>query len=299
MDKFLLFRFVPTMACNYHCSYCFIPDGEKEVKKSMFDLHSPEDWINAMSLWNGYDVEFYMWGGEPFSVDGTYDVVKGWSMLSHVVHNSRIDTNMSYVEKILKRCPTPKVKLNCSWHREYEGLESYFEKIKQLKELDMVGMANFVINDENLNFLKLRYGMSLSELVAKFDKIDVFMNIAVDFDVYRSGSFYERWKYGRMVKKYTCPQDLENLQCKKQAGNCHASKHFFTVHHDGSITQCASGEVVGNFFDGTIKVENEIFCKKDCPSIIAYPFRTDNEYPGRNSLMSYVDRNQRYRLENL
>jgi len=297
MKKYVLFRFVPTMGCNYRCSYCFIPNDHKARPETMFGNHPAQVWVEAMALWSDYDVEFYMWGGEPFSTNGTYELVKGWTKYAHVVCCSRIDTNMAYVDKILELCPTPKVKLNCSWHREYESLESFYGKVRRLQQENMVGMANFVANDSNLKYLKETCGKNLDNLIAMFDDIGVFMNVAADFSIFESGNFLKKRKYRNLLSKYTCPEDWKQLRCEKGACDCSASQHFFTVHQNGDITPCLSNDVVGNFFNGTLDTKQKVFCAERCPSLIAYPFRLDNDLPIRSSLMEYVERNRRHRRE--
>ncbi len=64
-----------------------------------------------MNNFKDYEVEFYAWGGEPFLLDGTYEVVKGWNQYEHVISGSRIDTNMAFAEKIADRVPSDKLKL--------------------------------------------------------------------------------------------------------------------------------------------------------------------------------------------
>ncbi len=43
-DKYILFRFVPTMRCNYRCSYCFLPGSEKSKHGLCSTIHTPEEW---------------------------------------------------------------------------------------------------------------------------------------------------------------------------------------------------------------------------------------------------------------
>jgi sulfatase maturation enzyme AslB (radical SAM superfamily) len=128
---FILFRFVPTMKCNYTCSYCFLSRQEKEVKEQMFDHHTPEEWIKGMENWMNHQVEFYMWGGEPFIMPDVYKVLSGWLSLPFVQKGNRIDTNTSFAEKILQEIPNnllEKLSLNCSWHTESEELPSLCQK---------------------------------------------------------------------------------------------------------------------------------------------------------------------------
>ncbi len=295
MKKYVLFRFVPTMGCNYRCSYCFLPNEQKSIKDTMFDTYAPEVWVEGMSQWSDYDVEFYMWGGEPFSIPGTFDVVKGWTDYRHVVCNSRIDTNMFFADEIAKRCPTSKVKLNCSWHREYEDLHSLFGKVVTLQELEMVGMVNFVASTENIEHLREEYGMTIDDLVDMFEKIDVFLNVASDINVFESRNIFKKKQVKNLLSKYTCPEDWHYLREKMSSTSCEASKSFFTVNKEGDITTCLGEDVVGNFFEGTLEIRDKIMCAQRCQSLVAYPFRLDNDFIPRNSLMSYVERNKAYR----
>ncbi|MEN6520918.1 MAG: glycosyltransferase [Armatimonadota bacterium] len=294
-DKYLLFRFVPTMRCNFRCSYCFVSNDEKSTRDTMFDLHSPEEWVRAMGNYSDHDVEFYCWGGEPFLLDGTYDIVKGWTAYDHVISGSRLDTNISFAEKIAKRCPTDKVKLNCSWHTQYHTLEQEESKIRLLNDLGMVGMLNFVASPYNMDILKSQYNMSVDDLIARFDEIGVFVNIAGDFalvDNPRSPGYAE---YKEFISQYLCPEDWKHLRCEKTSSVCEANRHFFTVHPNGDITPCLSGRVCGNFFKGTLNTLPAEVCNHKCPSLVAYPFRTDNQFPFRQHLVEYVNRNREYR----
>jgi MoaA/NifB/PqqE/SkfB family radical SAM enzyme len=292
---YLLFRFVPTMGCNYRCSYCFVPEGQKNVRDTLFDVYSPSDWVQGMAKWGDYDVEFYMWGGEPFSLAGTFELVKGWTEYDHIVSCNRIDTNTYFVEKILERCPTSKVKLNCSWHREYETLQNFFKKVVQLNEQEMVGMVNFVASESNIKFLLSNYNMNIDELVAMFDEIGVFVNVASDIIVFEGKNFLKKHKFKKILSKYTCPEDWNYQRETMSLSYCEASKHFFTVDNNGNIRACLSNEVVGNFFEGSLYIKDRIMCKKPCHSMVAYPFRMDNSFPYRSNLLAYVARNRAYR----
>lgn len=294
-DNYLLFRLVPTMRCNYRCSYCFLPHEEKAVRSTVFDLHPPEEWVRAMQNFSDHRVEFYFWGGEPFVIDGTYDLVKGWVEYDHVIGGSRIDTNMAFAEKIAQRCPTDKVKLNCSWHTQYHSYDQIFRKVQLLNDVGMVGMLNFVASPANLEVLRQQYDMTLDELISRFDEIGVFVNIAADFALVNGprNSGYDEYK--RMILQYTNPDDWRHLRSETSPTLCMANQHFFTVHPNGDITPCIGGAVCGNFFEGTLHKLPPAVCTKECPSIVAYPFRTDNSFPHVRHLPEYIRRNREYR----
>ena len=147
----VMFRFVPTMRCNFRCEYCFVDEKVKKSGATMFDNHSVDEWVEAMKKFDDYDVELYFWGGEPFCIEGTYELLREWVKMDHVIPGIRIDTNVFFADKIAEKCPSSKIKLNCSFHMQYHTLEEEFEKIKMLKELDMIGMVNFVASRYNLS----------------------------------------------------------------------------------------------------------------------------------------------------
>ena len=127
-----LFRFVPTMRCNFKCDYCFLGDTTLRAKETMFDNHSVNEWIDAMKLFSDKEIEIYMWGGEPFVLDDTYTLLKAWLAMDHITGGCRIDTNLFFADKIAERCPSDKLKLNCSYHMKYHTLDQQFAKIKKL-----------------------------------------------------------------------------------------------------------------------------------------------------------------------
>ena len=132
MADFLQFRFVPTMRCNLRCSYCFLPHSNGK-ESTMFDRYSVDRWINGMNNFSDHCVEFYMWGGEPFVLDETYDLVRGFAEYDFVQW-ARIDSNLTYTKKIIHRCPSEKVKIPCSWHTEKFDFGQLWERVMLLKK---------------------------------------------------------------------------------------------------------------------------------------------------------------------
>lgn len=293
----ILFRFVPTMRCNFRCEYCFVDESVKANGATMFDMHSVDEWVEAMRQFDNYDIEPYFWGGEPFCIEGTYDLLREWTKMEHIISGIRIDTNLFFADKIADRCPSNKIKLNCSYHMQYHTPEEEFRKVKMLKQLDMIGMVNFVASRYNLTHLWNDYHMTVIDLIRLFDDIGVFVNIAGDF-AYANNPQYERYEeYKRFILQFVSPEEWKWLRGEYGGERlCAAGQKMFTVGHDGNFTSCISSKSYGNFFDGILNVDVEpSACKKECPSLIAYPFRLDNDFPTCNHLMAYVDRNQRYR----
>lgn len=292
----IMFRLVPTMRCNFRCEYCFIDKSVKENGTTMFDSHSVDEWVEAMKQFDDYNIELYFWGGEPFCIDGTYDLLREWTKMEHVLPGIRIDTNIFFADKIAEKCPSNKIKLNCSYHMQYHTLEEEFKKVKKLKNLDMVGMVNFVASPYNLKHLKEDYNMTIKDLIQKFGDIDVFVNVAGDF-AYANNLKYERYEeYKNFILQFVSVEEWDWLRAKhSEARLCTAGQKMFTIGHDGEFSSCISKKCYGNFFDGVLNTEMEpLMCDKRCPSLVAYPFRCDNSFSSRNSLMEYVGRNQRY-----
>lgn len=297
MKKRYLFRFVPTMRCNFNCDYCFLGDSSARNKDNMFMHHSTEEWVNAMRNFSESEVEIYMWGGEPFLLDQTYDVLKAWLAMEHITDGCRIDTNIYFADKIAERCPSSKLKLNCSYHMQYHTLEQEVKKVKKLKELDMVGMVNFVASESNLKKLKNDYNMSVFDLIKLFSDINVFLNIAGDFSIANDVNNPRHDEYMDFILQFISPDEWEWLRGKNISRTCDAGKHFFTVDYEGNFTSCIKdNKIYGNFFDGHIRPD--LFsakCSKCCQSLVSYPFIKDNNYSPWKSLTEYVKRNEEYR----
>lgn len=296
MNEKYLFRFVPTMKCNFNCDYCFEGDSAKRPTATMFDNRSPEEWIKAMEQFSDKKIEIYMWGGEPFLLDGTYTVLKEWLAMDHIASGCRIDTNLFFADKIAERCPSNKLKLNCSYHMQYHTLEQQFEKIKKLKDLDMVGMMNFVASESNLKKLREEYQMSIHDLINKFAEIGVFVNIAGEFAIANDLKHPRHDEYMNFILQFISPNEWALLRGEPSKCKCDAGKYFFTVNYDGTLTSCIDDKKYGNFFDGVVKpAKRDKKCGKVCQSLISYPWREDNDCIPWNSLLEYVKRNEVHR----
>lgn len=291
-----LFRFVPTMKCNFGCDYCFLGKSSDRDKATMFDSHPVGEWVSAMRKFSDKEIEIYMWGGEPFLLDDTYTLLKEWLEMDHIVSGCRIDTNLHFADKIAQRCPSNKLKLNCSYHMQYHTLEQEFEKVKKLKDLDMVGMVNFVASESNMRKLKEEYNMSVHDLIDKFAEIGVFMNVAGDFALANNASYERRDEYMKFILQFVSPEEWELLRGKPNKCKCDAGKYFFTVNHDGRLTSCIDNGIYGDFFKGEVRPAVKAKkCRQLCQSLISYPFREDNDCVPWNSLLEYVKRNEAYR----
>ena len=294
----ILFRFIPTMKCNYRCKYCFLSDEEKSNGSTMFDEHTPAEWIDAMSRFSDYEVEPYMWGGEPFCVEGTYEILREWVKMDHVVSGFRIDTNIFFAEKIVQKCPSEKIKLNCSYHMQYHTLDEEFRKVKLLKDYDMVAMVNFVASPYNLKHLKEDYGMTVSNLINKFAEIGVFVNVAGDF-AFANDTKYKRYReYQDFIQQFISPDEWRWLRGVTVPTKCEAGRKYFWVDNDETLTSCIDYNTMprGNFFNAEIIREDEnTICNGGCKPIIQYSFRRDNNYPTIKKLLAYIERNEQYR----
>ena len=238
----------------------------------MFDRIGVNQWIEGMSNFKPYDVEFYMWGGEPFCIDDTFSLVKGFCSYEHVKW-ARIDHNMTKVDKIIELCPSPKVKINCSWHTERFSFEEIFRKTVLLHKYDMVGMVNFVASDSNLKYLKDN-SLEIEDLIKKFMDEGIFMNVAADFS---KGNDLD---YKKFITRYMTFEDWDYIHGLKPCFNvsCDAGESLFTVEHEGNFSVCADGSIAGNYFSGEINRKMIRCRKKECRSIISYCHRLDNDF---------------------
>jgi hypothetical protein len=268
----------------------------------MYDEIPPERWVEAMAQFANDEVEFYMWGGEPFCVDGTFDVVKGFAEYDFVQY-ARIDTNISAAKKIVTRCPSEKIKINASWHTEYFGYEQMWKNVMLPREQNMIAMVNFVASDANVAFIE-KEGIDLDDLIARFEDHGMYLNVAADF---HKGSDPE---YRDFMLKYMPDPDWEHIHHEHPPHGvaCNAAEHFFWVGLDGELTTCGAvkttgwwrketgPEVVGNFLEGVVKPQVRTCPQTQCPSIIGYHQRKDNDMSNRRHLEDYVARGRKHRL---
>lgn len=296
----LQFRFVPTMRCNLKCPYCFLPNARGD-EPTMFDEIPPARWVEAMKQYRAYEVEFYLWGGEPFLLDGTYDLVNGFLELDFV-RWCRIDTNMTFVKKILRRCADSRIKLNCSWHTHVFDFEQIWKHVLLLAETDMVGMVNFVASDENMEFLK-KQNLDLDDLVKRFYEKGIFLNVAAEFQKGDDPAYRD------IILKYMSQVDWDYIHNHhpSKGAPCDAAETFFTVDiKNGDLTTCGLMEkrllrkprpvVVGNFFSGKLKRHGIQPCPQEgCLSIVSYCHRQDNNLISKRHLDEYVKRNIEHR----
>ncbi|MDD7021847.1 MAG: radical SAM protein [Aeromonadales bacterium] len=296
MKEKYLFRFVPTMFCNFNCDYCFLGDVTKRSKDNMFKHHSAEEWIEGMKNFSNNEIEIYMWGGEPFLLKDTYKILKSWLAMDFISEGCRIDTNLWFAEKIAKLCPSPKLKLNCSYHMHYHSLDEEFRKIKLLKDLDMVGMVNFVASPSNMRTLKNEYKMTVFDLIDKFAEIDVFVNIAGDFAIANNRNYPRHQEYMNFILQFISPEEWTFLRGKDSPAFCSACQKFFFIQYDGEIKSCLDDSSYGNFFKGEIHPSPEPkICRKVCQSLISYPFREDNSFIPWQNLLQYIERCKKHR----
>jgi len=243
-----------------------------------------------------------MWGGEPFVLDETYDLVRGFAEYDFVQW-ARIDSNLTYTKKIIHRCPSEKVKILCSWHTEKFDFGQLWERVMLLKKRNMVGMVNFVASDTNMRFIE-QNNLQIEYIIKRFAKEDIFFNVAADFSRGNDPVYKE------YITKYMTVEDWNHIHGKypSKGAKCDAGLRFMNVGYDGAITSCGiirrnlfnKGEkeprILGNFFSGKIK-RNESACPQaSCRSIISYAHRTDNMFTSEKHLEDYVRRNTAHRI---
>ena len=290
--KFIQFRLIPTMSCNVSCSYCFLSKDDKSPTEDFFTHHSSQEWVAAMNQFKDHDVEFYMWGGEPFSHPQTYDLVKGFAEYDFVSW-ARADTNLTFAYEIAEKCPTAKLRLNCSWHTHLFDFDEMWKRVNVLNDLGMVCMVNFVATKQNLNYLE-KYNMTLDDLVKKFDDADIYLNVAPDF-----GEVDDK-DYKAFVTKYLTPLDYEYIfkHHKSRGTECQSGEHLFTIQNNGDLTSCANlNYIAGNFLQGVVKPKLSPCPTEHCVSIVSYAYQTRNDFKFKQHLDEYRLRNLKHRKD--
>ena len=76
-------------------------------------------------------------------------------------------------------------------------------------------MLNFVASKQNIKVLEQKYNLQVNDLVNRFADIDVFVNIAADFNLLRVLKGESYIDYKRMILQYQCEEDWKQLRCEK------------------------------------------------------------------------------------
>lgn len=303
----IIFLIYPTWFCNFKCPYCVASHlisnlGNREKKiPSMFDAHSTDDWIKALSEYGKiYDIEIYLSGGDPLCINQTYGFLAELVELPFVKY-IRLDHNMSMVTRLLKECHSEKIQINGSWHPLYLDYPTIYERACMLKEYNMIAMINYVASKENETYLCTHH-LDLDRIVDDFSKKNIFINIATD--IHRRNDDAYNANYARFVS----PSDHGYLtgELPSFGAECMAAMNFFTVEWDGAITTCklieddnskCSNELraVGDFFQGTL--ERKIgHCGMKCSNcIVMYVQRLDNAFQPEEHLSGYRQRTEQWR----
>ncbi len=289
-DNFLLIRFVATRYCNFRCPYCYLTDDQRNKKKTVFSHHSPDEWIDAIDVFKDRHLELYFTGGEPLLLDDFIYLLKA-TLDKEFVHSARIDSNLSRLDKFLTKINNPKVKFLASFHPTQVSFDKFIDKIKELKEKDMLALVNLVISKENMELL----GRPPHELADFLADKDIFLNIAKDFE--RGLKYGYDEKYKEYIDKLQYPVDniYMNMQNLHRGAFCGGGKHYISISRHGNIYSC-DGKEHGNIFSRPDLPESLITCDMPyCPSIVSYSFSTSNDFSPVEHLHDYVKRNKAYR----
>ncbi|MHC5163818.1 MAG: glycosyltransferase, partial [Planctomycetota bacterium] len=266
----------------------------------MFDTIPVSQWLSGVRNFSDHDLDIYMWGGEPFCIAPTYELVKGLDELDFVKW-MRIDTNLSYARKILNRCPSSKVRLNCSWHTERFDYSTVKKRMTQLHKRKMVGMLNFVASDVNLAYLK-SHNLDLDTIIRDFWDMGIYMNVAADFNKGNDPEYFD------FITQYMTVEDYKHIHGEYPSGQvqCDAGDHFFTIEHNGSLTSCGRVkqtlhgkkelEIVGNLFSGDLVRRQGCCPHNSCLSLVSYCHRMDNTFSCQQHLDDFVRRNVAHRV---
>ena len=162
--------------CNYRCSYCFYADKWGKHKYKTLYL-SVGEW---MRLWSAiYDkyrnIFLIITGGEPFIYPNFIEIIDKLSQLGLSIN---ITTNTSTnLDMFVGRMNPEKVSLSLSFHKEFETLESFIEKVKLIRSCNFQGCLNLVAYPPFLNEVKYFKDRLLEETGENFKVVAFFWEI--------------------------------------------------------------------------------------------------------------------------
>lgn len=177
--KYIHLLYVPTMACNMGCKYCYLEDNTKDEKTKYTALETLEYAVNKFKNSNVIPFNISLHGGEVTTLDKKdfYDIIKYISDYykfnkdiivngGFKIGNPHIKTNLYNLEKHIETIKEFNVSISgsldlpLSLHDEYrvtkggkKTLDKIFENIKLLEDIPNKKKVSATIFKEHFNYL--------------------------------------------------------------------------------------------------------------------------------------------------
>ena len=280
---------LPSLLCNYNCSYCRIKS------KTRFDYeHELDEWLDALIRIGAPVV--HIAGGEPTALKGFEEFVVNYPSSVRMTTNLWRDPSKYSLEFWQKF-----EYMTLSFHPEYTTIEEFAEKVDYLVKL-------FKDPDECP-----RMACTIVAIPEYLDNITGWIEMLSDLGVNARAQYYNA-PADDSTKTYT-DDELKRLKqlnipmSAKVAGqevyskptlkSCDAGRHYVHINMRGTAKRCSRDKLSpGNIFDGTFKwFETNKNCVTACTEACDLTF-TEHKVINKSTLGGQIKKiikiNKRY-----
>ena len=289
--KFIHLLYVPTMACNMACKYCYLEDNTKELESKYDALETLKFAVNKFKESNVIPFNISLHGGEVTTLNEKtfHDIIKFisdyYSDNREVITNAgfkvgrpHIKTNLYNIDKHIDTIKEFNVSISgsldlpLSLHREYrvtkdgkDTLDKIFANIKLLENIDNKKKVSATIFKEHYDHIdEIIEDMKYLHKNTCLDMND--FNFMIGFD-YNSNSMLHHITeeeqvefYKRMHKEFDGTELDKGVNGPRfdefgpgYCSNCeNCGEKFFLLERNGDIYSCVRGQKNPNFYYGNI-----------------------------------------------
>lgn len=294
--KFIHLLYVPTMACNMECKYCYLEDNTNDIKTKYKPLETLEYAINKFRASNVIPFNISLHGGEVtvLSKEDFHDIIKFISdyykknkkiitEAGFKIGTPHIKTNMYDLEKHLDTIKEYKVSISGSLdlplnlHNEYrvtkgnqKTLDKILKNIELLKDIPNKKKVSATIFKEHFNHLdEIIEDIKYLHKNTCLDMND--FNFMIGFDYNSNGILHHISEeeqlelYNRMHEEFD-GTDLDygvngpwfDEFGPEYCSNCdNCGEKFFLLEKNGDIYSCVRGQKNQDYYYGNI-YENSV-----------------------------------------
>lgn len=213
--------FHPILICNYLCSYC--PYRKYYDHGKLYDSRiEPEEWIELFKKFPPSIITVS--GGEPLLYKNLVPLLKGLSESGHII--SQVVSNLSEGYERFVDLAKMGVRLQASFHDEYNNKEDFGSKLSFLKKKNVNVVVNFVATKENIAKHESYKDYFEKELGVAF-KLDAYEDVTIE-KVEKTSAKIHGENY--ISKRH----ETDNLELK----SCLGGSKYFVVMPNADVYRC-------------------------------------------------------------
>jgi len=289
--KFIHLLYVPTMACNMQCKYCYLEDNTKDDKSKYKPLETLEYAINKFKKSNIIPFNISLHGGEVTTLNEQdfHDIIKYISdyyqenkellnLNGFKVGTPHIKTNLLNIDKHLETIKEYKVSISgsldlpLSLHNKYrvtkgnqETLTKILDNIELLRDIPCKKKVSTTIFKEHFNHLdEIIKDIKYLHKNTCLDMND--FNFMIGFDYNSNGILHHITEEEQLVLYNRMHEEFDDTELDAgvngpwfaefgpgYCSNCdNCGEKFFLLERNGDIYSCVRGQKNPDYYYGNI-----------------------------------------------